>query len=363
MEEIGEKPKVRNSNLEILRIISMILILFHHFYYNNINLDYSNLTINQFIVQFLSSAGKIGVNCFILITGYFMIESKFKMKKLLKLYGQILFYSIVGVILSVMLFDTNIGIKDLVKSVLPISYNNWWFMTTYIIVYLLSNYINKFLKCISKKEYIFLMILLLAIWSIIPSFINGKIEFSTIDWFILLYMMGAYIKLYVNSDNINNKKVVTLLGILICLSAISILVLDKFYNKLEMDPMHFALPMNQILPLLISICLFIIFLNYKCNNSKIINKIASCTLGVYLIHTHLLLRNIIWIKIFKVNDFINSPYIVVYEIFVIIVIYFICTTIDYIRQNTIENLYIKLIDKIEKKYNTKYKKIIDKYIN
>ena len=362
MERTEEKPKLRNSNLEILRIVSMILILFHHFYYNNINLDYSNLTINQFIVQFLSSAGKIGVNCFVLITGYFTIESKFKIKKLLKLYGQILFYSIGGGIIAVTVFHTNIGIKDLIKTILPISYNNWWFITTYIIVYLLSNYINKFLKSISKKEYIFLVALLLVIWSIIPSFINGKIEFSTIDWFILLYMIGAYIKLYVNNNTINNKKVAILLSILICLSALSIIVLDKFYNKIEIDPLHFALPMNQILPLLISICLFIIFLNYKCNNSKIINKIASCTLGVYLIHTHLLLRDIIWIKIFKVSDVINSSYIVLYEIFIFIIIYFICTLIDYIRQNTIEKLYIKLINKIEEKYNDKYKKFIDKYI-
>lgn len=361
--KIGEKQKVRNSNLEILRIISMILILFHHFYYNNINLDYSNLTINQFIIQFLSSAGKIGVNCFILISGYFMIESKFKMKKLLKLYGQILFYSIGGVILSTVLFHDNIGIKDLLKSVLPISYSNWWFITTYIIVYLLLNYINKFLKSISKKEYLLLMVLLLIIWSIIPTLINGKIEFSNIDWFILLYMIGAYIKLYVNNDNINNKKVIVLLSIFICLSALSIIGLDKLYNKFEINPLHFSLPMNQILPLSISICLFIIFLNYKCNNSKIINKIASCTLGVYLIHTHLLLRDIIWIRIFKVNEVINSPYIVLYEFFVIVVIYFVCTLIDYIRQNTIEKLYIKLINKIEEKYNNKYKKIIDKYIN
>lgn len=362
MEKIEEKSKVRKSNLEILRIISIILILFHHFYYNNINLDYSNLTIQQFIIQFLSSAGKIGVNCFILITGYFMIESRCKMKKLLKLYGQILFYSIFGVILSTVLFRTNIGIKDLLKSILPISYNNWWFMTTYIIVYLLSNYINKFLKSISKKEYILLMVLLLIIWSIIPTLINGKIGFSNIDWFILLYMIGAYIKLYVNNDNINIKKVIILLNILIVLSAISIIGLNNLYNRFKINPLHFALPMNQILPLSISICLFLIFLNYKCNNSKIINRIASCTLGVYLIHTHLLLRDIIWIRIFKVNDFINSEYVVLYEIFVIIVIYSICTIIEYIRQNTVEKLYIKLIDKIEKKIKLNTK-IIDKYIN
>ena len=82
MEET-KKAKIRSTNLEVLRIVSMILILLHHFYDNNIILDYQNITIHQLIVQILSVGGKIGVNCFMLITGYFMIESKFKIKKLL----------------------------------------------------------------------------------------------------------------------------------------------------------------------------------------------------------------------------------------------------------------------------------------
>lgn len=49
----------RKSNLELLRIFSIFLILLHHFYYNNFNFDYPNLTLNQFIVQLLSCGGKI----------------------------------------------------------------------------------------------------------------------------------------------------------------------------------------------------------------------------------------------------------------------------------------------------------------
>lgn len=348
--------KIRYSNLEILRIISMLLILLHHFYYNNISLDYSNLTVNQFLVQFLSTGGKIGVNCFVIITGYFMIQSKFKLRKMLKLMGQVWIYSIVGLIIASLVFDINIGIKDIIKCIFPIIYNNYWFITTYIIIYVFSDYINKFLKSISKKQYIYLLLILIFIWTILPTFMNGKIGFSDIDWFLLLYMIGAYIRLY--KENINKdfkKRTKIVLTISICLSVISVVILDMLYNKLNFNPLHFALPMNQILPVLISICLFILFLNYKCSNNKIINKIASCTLGVYLIHTHILLRDIIWIKIFKVNEFINLPYVVLYEILVVIIIFIICTLIDYIRQISIEKVYMKMIDKVAEFYNTKFR--------
>ena len=84
----------RKSNFEILRIISIIFILFHHFFYENVILDYtSSITINQFISQVLYSLGKIGVNIFILITGYFCINSNFKLKKILTIWLQTIFYS------------------------------------------------------------------------------------------------------------------------------------------------------------------------------------------------------------------------------------------------------------------------------
>lgn len=54
-----EQQDNRKSNFELLRIISMILILLHHFYYNNFEFDYSNMNINQYLVQFLSTFGKV----------------------------------------------------------------------------------------------------------------------------------------------------------------------------------------------------------------------------------------------------------------------------------------------------------------
>lgn len=320
MEET-KKAKVRSTNLEILRIVSMILILLHHFYDNNIILDYQNITIHQLIVQILSIGGKIGVNCFMLITGYFMIESKFKIKKLLQLMGQVWFYSVIGLIAYAIIINGSIETRTILRCLFPISYGDWWFITTYIIIYILSNYINQLIKSISKRSFIFLIGFLLIIWSVIPSVLNTGISFSNFDWLLLIYLLGAYIRLYVNTSTIDTKKVVIVLFIFIILSIGTIIGLDKLYYFLRFDPLYFALYQHQILPVSISICLFIIFLNYKCNNNKVI----------------------------------HLPYIVLYEISTIILIYFIGALIECIRQNTIEKLYMKLLDKIQEQYK-KYRK-------
>lgn len=293
-----------------------------------------------------------------------MIDSKFKIKKFVKLLGQIWFYSYSILILYLLFSTEKVETKNILRCMLPITYSEYWFLTTYILLYLLSNFINKFLNSISKKEYEVIIVILLLIWSIIPTLILGKIEFSDIDWFILLYFIGAYLKKYPIKYFENQKRNFGIFSVLILLGMISVFVLDLLYDRFGFNPLHFTLPMNQILCLAISIYLFVIFKNMRIKNNKIINKISACTLGVYLIHGHILARDVIWYNIYNITMFTNSKYLVIYEIFVVVTLYIFCIFIDFIRQNTVEKLYMNFIDKIEEKYkkhNGKIKKLISKF--
>lgn len=84
-----ERKIGRSSNLELLRILAIIMIIAHHYSVHG-GWDIPNeLSYNRIIVQFLSLGGKLGVNCFVLITGYFMINSKFNINKFAKIVGQV----------------------------------------------------------------------------------------------------------------------------------------------------------------------------------------------------------------------------------------------------------------------------------
>ena len=83
MKKIIEK-KTRLSNFELLRIISMLLIVAHHFSVHS-HLISDTPIINVYLQRALATGGKVAVNLFVLISGYFMINSTFKFKKLLKL--------------------------------------------------------------------------------------------------------------------------------------------------------------------------------------------------------------------------------------------------------------------------------------
>lgn len=338
----------RKSNIELLRILSIIFVLFHHFFYNNIIFDYmNNLTVNQFCGEILYSLGKIGVNVFIIITGYFSINSKFKIKKAITICLETIFYSWFILIIYMTINGLQgLEAKSILRSIFPIIYNHYWFITVYIIIYFLSDYINILLKSISRKQYIFLISLLLIIWCILPSILMvwdkfiptysyTQVGFSNIDWFVLMYMIGAFIRIHPIKIFDDIKKINIVLIIFISLGILSVYVLDK----LNINPTYFSLPMNQIIPLTISICLFLFFLNLKINSNNVINRIASCTLGIYLIHTNIILRDLIWVDILNVNNYTNSKYLVIYAIFAVAIVFLICMIIDLIRQ-IIFNRYI-----------------------
>lgn len=82
----------RNSNIEILRIISMILIIMHHFSTHGMG-DELTYSFNRYVIAITNLGGKLGATLFVLVSGYYMCKSKITGRKLAKLFGEVFFYS------------------------------------------------------------------------------------------------------------------------------------------------------------------------------------------------------------------------------------------------------------------------------
>ena len=214
----------RLSNFELLRIFAMLFIVAHHFaYHGDFTFTTGIVTIPQLWVQFLAIGGKIGVNLFVMISGYFLIKSKrFKIEKLLKLWVQLVFY---GIIIFLVLTYTGIApfkLNLLIKGIIPVSSRLWWFASTYFVLYLLHPFLNKLLLGLDKKTYLKLLILLFVIWSVIYTISLKNFEGNHLLWFIFLYALAGYIRLYYEDKVLSSKKyfIYALIGILIVISLI-----------------------------------------------------------------------------------------------------------------------------------------------
>ena len=88
--------------------------------------------------------GKAGVNLFCLIMGYFGIQSKFNVKKVFQMEAQVVFYSLFG-LFAALLFKCRMSFGKVVMTFFPTVFNQYWFITAYIMVYIISPFINRLL--------------------------------------------------------------------------------------------------------------------------------------------------------------------------------------------------------------------------
>lgn len=347
----SKKTMYRNSSIELLRIISMVMIMFHHFaYHGNFEWNYNEITIPHLWYNFILMGGKVGVNIFVLISGFFLIENTerlFQPKKLLKFWGQVVFYSITTYFLSIVLQINNFDIKQIIKICFPITYPGWWFASTYFMLYLIHPFLNKLLHDLNKNVYQYLILLLVLCWSIIPTLTTQLFESNSLLWFITLYVIAGYAKIYGFNERLKSKHYFFLfLIVLVCsyLISVSFLVLGTKRNELAVHAIDFF-GMERFPILLMAFFLFMTFAKLKIKYNKWINVIASATFGVYLIHDSSYIRYYIWWNIFKINQYQESLFLIPYSILVVFIIYVLCTGIEMVRKVLLERPYIIFVNK------------------
>ena len=165
--------KIRQSNFELLRIISMFMIICFHYAVHSIDKLENNFNFgSNFIYTFFMSGGPLAVLLFIMITGYFMIKSDIKIKRLIDLEIQVLFYSILGLLIWLIFIKEPITYSELIKSVLPNLSNSYWFFTSYFAIYLFMPFINKFLLNLTENELKKLLFFVLYMCIVLYMYVN-----------------------------------------------------------------------------------------------------------------------------------------------------------------------------------------------
>lgn len=323
----------------------MIMIVMHHFaVHGGFEFGGSGISWNRIWVQILSGGGRLGVDVFILISGYFLINSEYKTKKVITLALQIMEYALLYTLLAVCTGEIDvISIKDgivlIVKAVLSIPYGEYWFATAYFILYMFSPYLNRLIKSLNKEMHFKLIITSIVIWCLFPRLLGASFDFNYVVWFVTLYFIAAYLRLYpVNFKNM--KKIYWLVAggsYTLLLSLIVVFDILSIRNPVFTYYVSSVREMNSPLTLVCAVFTFLAFGTLTIQ-SKIINNIASTTFGIYLLHDNPKIRNLLWGKIFSVNTYIRSPFFILYSLFVIGIIFSVCSIIEMLRMKASERL-------------------------
>lgn len=211
----------RESNMELLRIIAMLMITFHHFLihkYRGSILYGDDLIDGWQIATIINGFVYIGVNVFVLISGYFGI--KFKWKGVLNLFIFCAFYMMLSLVGQNYSGKIDISFSEIIiRSLTATTRTTKWFIPCYLALYFLSPLLNLSRDNLNKRQYIYAL-LILSVYCLWFGYIRQVAVFNnngyTVGQFIWLYFIGGYIRRFNIIDNCKRYRFV-------CLSVWSVL--------------------------------------------------------------------------------------------------------------------------------------------
>lgn len=341
---------VRNSNLELYRILCMLMIVAHHYVVNS-GLTYSEgpistdpMSLNSYYLQAFGMYGKTGINCFLLITGYFMVKSTITVRKFIKLLLQIYLYKIIIFTIFAFTGYETVNVVNLIKLVFPFWNFQTNFTSCFIVFYLTIPFWNILINNMTQRQHQLLLCLTLGCYTFLGSIPGFHILFNYITWFGIIYLLSSYFRLYPHPIFENTKMWLIMSVISVVLAFISMLVLVQLGKNFQ----FFVNESNKILAVLVAVSTFLLFRNIKLPYVKFINIVGGSTFGVLLIHANSnAMRKWLWQDIVDCvgNYYLPLPNLIVYSIAVVVTIFTICIIIDRLRITYIERPFFNWFDK------------------
>lgn len=334
----------RKSNMELLRIVSIFMIVIFHCAFKSGFSFEPGFSVNKLIVKCFWMLGELGVNLFMLISGYFMINGRFKWKKLIRLLAEAQFYYWLTVFIS---WRVGFGAlptgRSLFLAFFPVTVDRWWFLTVYILIYIFSPYLNILARAMDETTYRRFLLTALTLYCVIPTFFGfffntteSMLYYNRFIWLVIVYFTGAYIWIRgeEKSERFSRKYAVPLAAASAVVLVVSIPVIDRYsglFGALGTTEPAYFWPPNTIPMLGLSIGIFALFLRLRIPYNPVINTVASATLGVYLLHDGVL-AYYIWQTVFQCAAHQESPLLTVRMLAVCAVILAAGTAVDLLRQ-------------------------------
>lgn len=343
----SRKTITRDPSIELLRILLMFYVMAYHFFSFYIQITFEGdkpLFLTKLFWSTVIANGYVSVVCYVFISGYFGM--RFRLKQLTSLVVQVLFCSYLC--LTLLLFIRPDLISDgnsILQYILPISSSVWWFMTIYILLYIIAPFLNSGVEKLSKRQFQLLLCILLYLDCFSNYVYTDKVGGQLLN-FIFIYLLARYIRKY----NINLKR-----PVLLYLMAVFTIFIVNYVTSLYLNrPFLSATIYNSVLVILASVSLFFSFKNIKIHNTSCVSwilKISPLCLGVYLFHFNYFSWNIlihpILFKIEQLADH-NLSFYVLFILCFCFVAFIFCLFLEKTRQIICQPLLNFIEKKIDK---------------
>lgn len=316
MSEVsGDLLGKRNSSIEALKIVAIILIVISHVVQTlgikgNAYISYSDYAVNiqmatkdiqLLIISMLRYCGTIGNTIFFICSAWFFLDNnRINRKKILVMIADVWIISVI--ILSIVFFiERKIKGSLVIASFFPILFENNWYINCYLMFYLLHPILNKVIAALDQRT-LFRMTAIMSLMYFVLAFGNrltallfnmGTVFFeSTIIIWMVIYFLLAYMRKYTRfMDDINVNKFLVSIGLLGSILMVILSNMLGLKNSIFSESLLIWNEANNPFIVCFAIGSFNIARSKSFEN-KVINYISKLSLCIYLFHENRILRNI-----------------------------------------------------------------------
>lgn len=321
----------RKSNIELFRILAMWGILILHCMGQGRVLDTvvpENL--NYYLVWTLEAFCYASVNIFALFSGYFLVYGRFKVCKVLSLWMEIFFWSIVIFCIAVAIGVCPLDGPSLMKTLFPVIMRPWWYASCYLGLYLLSPFLRKGLLSLTQRQHAALVLVGLALFCLPYDTFNVASGYSLI-WLVYLFCLAGYVRRFGLFVQVSTRAL-TLLWLVSSFSIAGFkFLLENAFPGTSYSPLLYGY--NSLPCLVASVCVFLLVLRLTIPTSRAINIVAGSTFGVFLVHSHFAIRDILWVSLGS-GAFAGAPplQLLLFVMLTTLAVFVVCVGFELMRQ-------------------------------
>lgn len=285
---IQQTKVMRDSNMELLRIIAMILVMIVHANFRALPIpstEECNIESTSSLLRFFTeSFSIICVNLFILLSGWYGI--KFKINRFIEFIFQVLFFSVICCTIYYIInpFDTNI--ISIIADILLLKQWNYWFVKAYLGLYIFAPILNAFIENVNQKQFKLFLIVFYTFqtiygWISPNAAMYFESGYSAIS-FMGLYLLSRYIRLYpIKLWNMTKNYDILIYGSIVLFTTFTTFILQK-YDLPGVD--RFFIYTSPFV--ILSAIHFMLYFSKIYFVNKYINWVASSCFGIYLLHSN-----------------------------------------------------------------------------
>ena len=286
-------PRERLYQIDALRVLSMFFVCILHAGGGYGGLSAADTVWDKGLVLLMLAIADVGVNCFMMITGYVSWGKEWKLARYVALWAQVAFYTVGFVVVAAvvnMAAQGNAGIawSQLGSLFFPVPFASaYWYFTVYTSVFLLSPAMNLLQARFNQKQFLAFILVCMALVSFFAPFASGYSNWGySTAWLCIMYMAGSYLREYPVRVNRAMGWICILLGAIASAGCFAGSVwLGKHGLHLPFSPFSYSFPLVAAE----SVLLFLMFANLEVNSRfacKLISVLTPVSFGVYLIHCH-----------------------------------------------------------------------------